>query len=93
LALIIRNLVRNWKPCLKENKQNIVLFLPYDKALIASRLGMNRETFSRVLTIIQQYTGIKIKGSTVEIESMDKLVEFSCGSCSLTFPCDELKSN
>ncbi|QQG35771.1 MAG: Crp/Fnr family transcriptional regulator [Micavibrio aeruginosavorus] len=66
----------------------VILHLPYDKTLIASRLGMQPETFSRALTRLQQDTGIRIRGATVEIENMGKLITYTCTACSNVFPCD-----
>jgi hypothetical protein len=51
----------------------IRLNLPYHKTLIASRLGMKAETFSRALAKLRQETGIRIKGAAVEIDTVDQL--------------------
>lgn len=67
----------------------ITLHLPYDKTLIASRLGMQPETFSRALTRLQADTGVKIKGSTVEINNLNTLITYTCTACSNVFPCDD----
>ncbi|MCM2344695.1 MAG: Crp/Fnr family transcriptional regulator [Alphaproteobacteria bacterium] len=74
--------------CKVKQTPPVVLHLPYDKTLIASRLGMQPETFSRALTRLQQDTGIKIKGATVEIDNMGKLITYTCTACSNVFPCD-----
>lgn len=67
------------------------IHLPYDKTLVASRLGMQPETFSRALNKLKQQTGIRIKGATVELDSLDQLVNFSCAACSSEFPCKDLQ--
>lgn len=67
----------------------VVIHLPYDKTLVASRLGMQPETFSRALGKLKDATGIKIKGATVDIASLERLMEFSCSACSSTFPCQD----
>lgn len=64
--------------------------LPYDKTLLASRLGMQPETFSRALSKLKDATGIRVKGSTIEIDDIDRLSEFSCSACSSDFPCKDI---
>lgn len=71
----------------------LTIHLPYDKTLVASRLGMQPETFSRALNKLKQQTGIQVKGATVELESLDQLVQFSCAACSFEFPCKDLQSS
>lgn len=67
----------------------VVLHLPYDKTLIAARLGMQSETFSRALARLREDLGIRVRGSTIEIDSMDELVSYTCSACSNAFPCSE----
>lgn len=64
-----------------------VLHLPYEKSVIASRLGMKSETFSRALNQLRTDVGITVKGSTVTIHDLKKLVDFTCSACSSSFPC------
>ena len=66
--------------------------LPYDKMLVASRLGMQPETFSRALNKLKEKTGAKIQGAVIEVDSIDQLVEFSCSACSSEFPCKDLQN-
>ncbi len=66
---------------------HVTLQLPYDKTLIALRLGMEPETFSRALFRLKADTGIEIHGDIVEIPDMDRLTNYSCKTCSLIFPC------
>lgn len=66
-----------------------VIHLPYDKTLIASRLGMQPETFSRALTRLKDQTDIRIKGATIEGDSLDQLASFACSACSSSFPCKD----
>jgi CRP-like cAMP-binding protein len=68
----------------------ITIHLPYDKTLVASRLGMQPETFSRALAKLKEKTGIRIKGATIEMESLNQLSDFSCAACSSSFPCKDL---
>lgn len=67
----------------------VVLHLPYDKTLIASRLGMQSETFSRALARLKEDLGLKVRGSTIEISSMDQLISYTCVACSNAYPCSE----
>lgn len=68
----------------------VTVRLPYDKTLIATRLGMQPETFSRALARLRDETGIRIKGTIVEMESLARLTEYSCGACSSGFPCKDV---
>lgn len=69
---------------------NIIIHLPYDKMLVASRLGMQPETFSRALKKLKDETGIEIKGSTIHVGALDQLSSYSCAACSSEFPCKDL---
>jgi CRP-like cAMP-binding protein len=62
-----------------EQKDGVVLNLPYDKTLIASTLGMKGATFSRALNILREETGIQIVGALVTIDSMERLLKFVNG--------------
>lgn len=64
--------------------------LPYDKSLIAARLGMQCETFSRALNKLRKETSITVKGSSVGIPDVSELAAFSCSNCSQEFPCHDL---
>jgi CRP-like cAMP-binding protein len=72
------------KLCDIKKNENIEIILPYDKTLIAAYLGMKRETFSRALNELKSI-GIAVKGNTLNIENLDKLINFSCISCSLIY--------
>jgi len=62
-----------------EQKDGVILNLPYDKTLIASTLGMKGATFSRALNILREETGIHIAGTRVTIDSMKRLLKFVDG--------------
>ncbi len=68
----------------------ITIHLPYDKTLVASRLGMQPETFSRALARLSRDTGIRIKGATIELDQLEQLACYSCSACSSSFPCKNL---
>lgn len=77
----------------KQNEEGeTIIHLPYDKMLLASRLGMQPETFSRALKKLQNETGIEVKGATVKMQSLDQLVRYSCAACSSEFPCKDLST-
>lgn len=63
--------------------------LPYDKALIASRLGMKAETFSRSLKKLKEEVNLSVEGGIVHISSIDKLAKYCCNTCSDGFPCGD----
>lgn len=69
----------------------VSIHLPYDKTLVASRLGMQPETFSRALKKLKDATGIDVKGATVHMDDVQQLVRYSCAACSAEFPCKDLK--
>lgn len=64
-----------------ENKK-ISVTLPYDKTLIAARLGMQPETFSRALKKLKADTNITVNGALVTIEDIQVLRSYSCSACS-----------
>lgn len=63
-----------------------VITLPYEKTLIASKLGMKPETFSRALSKLKSEVGMCVKGPRIEVDNIDDLITYSCESCSATFP-------
>lgn len=75
--------------CPENSSESISLSLPYDKTLIASRLGMKPETFSRALAKLKTATDIQTAGSTVTIKDIQSLVDFTCSHCSNTVPCTD----
>ncbi len=66
------------------------LQLPYDKSLIAARLGMKSETFSRALNKLKEHTDISVQGAKVIIPSLDAISGYTCSACSNEFPCEDL---
>jgi CRP-like cAMP-binding protein len=68
------------KFCPSNMKKDITFHLPYDKTLIAHTLGMRRGSFSRALNILRQKTAIRINGTRVEIDSVERLTKFVHGS-------------
>jgi len=63
-----------------DRKHNIVFHLPFEKTLIADLLGMSGATFSRALNILRSKTGLRIKGSRVEIDDVEELFCYVHGS-------------
>jgi CRP-like cAMP-binding protein len=59
-----------------------VVRFPHDKSLVAARLGMQPETFSRSLAKLRQH-GVDTHGNEVRIASMQALQEFSDGGRSM----------
>lgn len=66
--------------------------LPYSKTLIASRLHMELETFSRATKRIKQ-EGIIISGKDVSFVDQTKINDFSCHKCSLSADCTTYMSS
>ncbi len=72
----------------KTEQRSATLHLAWEKSLIAARLGMTPETFSRSLAKLQKEAGIHIKGPTITISDIGMLVRYTCTACSNVFPCD-----
>lgn len=66
-----------------------IINLPYDKMLLASRLGMQPETFSRALSKLRKNTDIQIEGASIHVGDLNKLSQYVCSSCSGKFPCQD----
>ena len=66
-----------------ETNQPITLHLPYSKTLVASRLGMQAETFSRALNKLKESLDMTISGSSITINDIHSLEQYSCRACSL----------
>lgn len=62
--------------------------LPYSKTLIASRLGMELETFSRALSKIRDH-GVSVQGNQVSFNNIDEMEAFVCSDCSIAGNCGE----
>lgn len=73
--------------CKAKTADSIMLHLPYDKTMIAAKLGMQPETFSRALKKLKADAGIDVIGGNVEIKSIQALSQYCCGACSSSFPC------
>lgn len=74
--------------CKSAGGNSETLHLSWEKSLIAARLGMTPETFSRSLAKLQKDVGLCIRGPTIEIPDIGALVRYTCTACSNVFPCD-----
>ncbi len=63
--------------------------LPYDKTLLALRLGMRPETFSRALHKLHEECEVQLEGDAIHILNMSKLINYVCKHCSKIYPCNE----
>lgn len=77
------------KLCRENHTGSVTLHLPYDKSVMAARLGMQPETFSRALARLREEVDLTIQGATVQIPDIGRLAEFSCAACSSKFPCSD----
>jgi CRP-like cAMP-binding protein len=55
---------------------SVVVHLPYDKQLIANRLGMKPETFSRALSTLRKQ-GVVVDGGDAKIDDLKALQRFT----------------
>lgn len=60
--------------------------LPYSKTLIASRLGMELETFSRTVAKLKEH-GITVDGGYVKINDLSRIEQYVCNFCSIADDC------
>lgn len=65
----------------------VTVYLPNNKTLLASSLGMQRETFSRTLSGLKK-AGAHVKGSQVIVDDIEKLRNYACSSCSNAGACE-----
>lgn len=63
--------------------------LPFEKSIIAAKLGMKPETFSRALADLKKY-GVQVDGKIVSINDVMVLSNYTCSACSEFFPCEGL---
>lgn len=61
------------------NQSSATIHLPYDKMLIAGRLGMKPETFSRAMAKLRE-VGARTEGHDVHITDVDALRRFEQGA-------------
>ena len=74
--------------CPMDSTGEVILRLPYDKTLLASRLGMKPETFSRSLKKLGEQVDLSVDGATVRIHDIEQMSHYACNACSQTFPCE-----
>lgn len=68
---------------------NIETRFPYDKTLVAAKLGIQPETFSRALKKLKDTANLSIKGSAITIHDLNALSQFTCSACSAKYPCKD----
>lgn len=64
-----------------DRRYELTLHLPYNKYLVASRLGMKAETFSRAMTRLHRDLKIVFKGREVKIPDIDALQNYCEVDC------------
>lgn len=69
------------KQCGLQRKGSITIHLPYEKSLVAGRLGMTPETFSRSLNQLTA-VGIETHQAEITIHNIEQLQAHICGHCS-----------
>lgn len=62
-------------------QKNNIVYLPCEKRLIAARLQMSPETFSRALDTLKEH-GIALKQEGIAIVNEEQLGDYACSSCS-----------
>ncbi len=74
------------KLCVLYNYDPLGFDLPYSKQLIASRVGIQRETLSRALLALKDH-GITVSGARVSFTDMHKTKNLVCEKCSASNQC------
>ncbi|QIV94425.1 Crp/Fnr family transcriptional regulator [Allofrancisella frigidaquae] len=69
-------------------QKSSTIHLPYPKNILALKLGMRPETFSRAISKLYTRCNVQIKGEYVNIPQPKKLISYVCQHCSKTFPCN-----
>ena len=77
------------KLCKDKTQGAVTLHLPYDKTVLAHRLGMQPETFSRALSRLKDEANIVVKGASFDIQDVRALADYTCSACSASFPCKD----
>ena len=62
---------------------SVVISLPYDKVIIASRLGMKPESLSRILNRLRKI-GVRTENGRVAIADVEALIRFSDGESAIS---------
>lgn len=73
--------------CGEQQQGTASVTLLYDKTLLAGRLGIRAETFSRALNALKKDTGITVSGATVTVPDLNRLRAYVCGHCSQSGGC------
>lgn len=76
--------------CGPQNEGAVSHQFPYEKALVAKRLGMSPETFSRALNQLSKI-GVETERTSVTIHNIEQLRNFVCERCSAS--CSECGMN
>jgi CRP-like cAMP-binding protein len=61
--------------CAPGKMRNVEVSLPYDKSLIARRLNIEKETFSRALAKLKPY-GVSVNGRQIGIQDLSILADY-----------------
>jgi len=62
--------------CMSRDGDPVTLKLPYNKLLVAGRLGMKPETFSRALARLREY-GVSAEGAEIHIEDPSTIAHYA----------------
>lgn len=78
------------RTCKLATGKGITFPLPYDKSLLATRLGMRAETLSRALSKLNRNCALSITGQEIGIPDIEELSRYVCQHCSKLFPCKDI---
>lgn len=72
-----------------QDEEKITFRLPFDKGLLASRLSMCPETFSRAFNTLTKECEITMDGNVIHVNNVNSVARYVCEHCTKVFPCKE----
>lgn len=75
--------------CALQKEAKITFHLPFDKGVLALRLGMCPETFSRAFNKFTQVCDVTMEGDIIHIDNVNSVTRYVCEHCTKVFPCQE----
>jgi CRP-like cAMP-binding protein len=72
-----------------QGEEKVTFRLPFDKGLLASRLSMGPETFSRAFNKFTKECDVSMDGNVIHINNVNSVTHYVCEHCTKVFPCKE----
>lgn len=72
--------------CVVNKGHPTTFFLPYGKSILAARLGMRPETFSRAFIKLSRECDITFKDGFLQVDDIERITRYVCQHCSKVYP-------